>query len=234
MAVFFCVVKPGSGFENLIRLQKSLRAFLKRKKFIVCFERCLSVGQKNSLGSWEVRFHFFVRKVLGHDRIQKIVWIFTTHIRNTVEFLVCECVICNLRVHTEWRIAYFWRTSHYDGKISPGWWGWGGGRPPPFSLLPSRTKLQCTLLLSGKNTHPVSSLPLFVCNLWFRWFQDWEAFSATRAILWCWPSRIHSRQPSQVVTSFFPKTIILVASFLRFMLRNILSFLKMGIFVWIF
>ncbi len=45
-------------------------------------------------------------------------------------------------------IADFWRTSHHDGKISPGWWGWGmhGARPPPLSLLPSRTKLQCTLL----------------------------------------------------------------------------------------
>ncbi len=24
-------------------------------------------------------------------------------------------------------IADFWRTSHLDGKISPGWWGWEGG-----------------------------------------------------------------------------------------------------------
>ncbi len=43
-----------------------------------------------------------------------------------------------------------------------------------------------------------------VVNLWFRWFQDWEAFSATRAILWCWPSRIRSRQPSQVGTCLLP------------------------------
>jgi hypothetical protein len=49
-------------------------------------------------------------------------------------------------------IADFWRISHHDGKISPGWRGWGctPSRPPPLSLLPSRTKLQCTLLLRGQ------------------------------------------------------------------------------------
>jgi hypothetical protein len=33
------------------------------------------------------------------------------------------------------KIADFWLTSHHDGKISPGWWGGGGARPPHFSLL---------------------------------------------------------------------------------------------------
>jgi hypothetical protein len=28
-------------------------------------------------------------------------------------------------------IADFCRTSHHDGKISPGWWEWSGARPPP-------------------------------------------------------------------------------------------------------
>ncbi len=31
--------------------------------------------------------------------------------------------------------AAFWRTFHHDGKISPGWWGCGGARPPPFILF---------------------------------------------------------------------------------------------------
>ncbi len=55
--------------------------------------------------SWimKVLFNFFFRKILCHDRIQKKAWIFTIHIRNTVECLVCEWVICNLRVHTERR-----------------------------------------------------------------------------------------------------------------------------------
>ncbi len=40
--------------------------------------------------------------------------------------------------------------------------GEGGGariaQQPPFSLLPSRTKLQCTLLLRGRYTPSISSL----------------------------------------------------------------------------
>ncbi len=46
-------------------------------------------------------------------------------------------------------IAGFWRRSHH-GKISPVVLRVGGARPPAFSLLPSRTKLQCTLKLSGQ------------------------------------------------------------------------------------
>ncbi len=48
-------------------------------------------------------------------------------------------------------IADFWPTSHHDGKISPGLWGWvGGARPPPFTLLLSRTKFLCMLQLRGQ------------------------------------------------------------------------------------
>jgi hypothetical protein len=42
--------------------------------------------------------------------------------------------------------------------------GWGA-RPPPFSLLPSRAKLQCTRLLSGKIHSPCLSLQIFLA-LW--------------------------------------------------------------------
>jgi hypothetical protein len=42
----------------------------------------------------------------------------------------------------------------------------GGARPPPFSLLPSRTKLQCTLLLSGQKH---SSYQDSICTLWTVW-----------------------------------------------------------------
>ncbi len=52
-------------------------------------------------------------------------------------------------------IADFWLTSHRDEKISPGWLGWGGARLPPFSLLPSRTKL---LYAPAEKT---DKLPLF-------------------------------------------------------------------------
>ncbi len=47
-------------------------------------------------------------------------------------------------------IADFRRTSHHDGKIIPGWWGWELHAHPPFGLLSSRTKLQCMLLLRGQ------------------------------------------------------------------------------------
>ncbi len=47
--------------------------------------------------------------------------------------------------------AAFWRTFHRDGKISPGWWGSVRVHAHPLSLcLPSQTKLQCTLPLSGQ------------------------------------------------------------------------------------
>jgi hypothetical protein len=52
--------------------------------------------------SWimKVLFNLFVRKILGHDRIQKSVYIriiiLKIQIRNTVVYVVCEYVICNL------------------------------------------------------------------------------------------------------------------------------------------
>jgi hypothetical protein len=48
-------------------------------------------------------------------------------------------------------IADCWRAFHHDGKMSPAG-GVGGCSPPspPFALLPSRTKLQCTLQLRGQ------------------------------------------------------------------------------------
>ncbi len=46
--------------------------------------------------------------------------------------------------------AAFCRTFYHEGKISPGWCGWGV-RAHPLSLhLPSPVKLQCTLQLSGQ------------------------------------------------------------------------------------
>ncbi len=32
-------------------------------------------------------------------------------------------------------MATFWRTFHHDGKISPGWWGWGVHAPTPFHYI---------------------------------------------------------------------------------------------------
>ncbi len=44
--------------------------------------------------------------------------------------------------------AAFWRTFSDEGKISPGWWGWGVHAHPLSLHLPSPVKLQCTLQLS--------------------------------------------------------------------------------------
>jgi hypothetical protein len=57
-------------------------------------------------------------------------------------------------------MAAFWRTFHHDGKISPGLWG-VGCTPPPFTHLPSRKKLQCTLRLRGQ-IHSSPTYALFV------------------------------------------------------------------------
>jgi hypothetical protein len=53
------------------------------------------------------------------------------------------------RVH---RVAppAFWRTFSHEGKISPGWWGWGVHAHALSLHLPSPVKLQCTLQLSGR------------------------------------------------------------------------------------
>ncbi len=52
-------------------------------------------------------------------------------------------------------IADICRTSHHDVKISPGWWGWEVHAHPPFSLLPSRRKLQC------RSCWEADTLPVF-------------------------------------------------------------------------
>ncbi len=88
---------------------------------------------------------------------------------------------CIHRVHRV-ATATFWRTFHYDGKISPGWWGGGGLHAHPLSLFqPSRTKLWCTLQLREqilRYTHPISTLPLYVlCGciiLCEHKFQNWN------------------------------------------------------------
>ncbi len=64
--------------------------------------------------------------------------------------------------------AAFWRTFHHEGKISPGWWGWGVHAHPLSLHLPSPVKLQCTLQLSGR-IHPVSSL-VKICTLWSKYY----------------------------------------------------------------
>ncbi len=63
--------------------------------------------------------------------------------------------------------AAFWRTFSDEGKIGPGWWGWGVHAHPLLLHLPSLVKLQCTLQLSGQtNTNPVSSLGKYVLCGW--------------------------------------------------------------------
>ncbi len=55
----------------------------------------------------------------------------------------------NHRVHKV-ATAAFLRTLSHEGKISPGWWGWGVHAHPVSLHLPSPVKLQCTLQLSGQ------------------------------------------------------------------------------------
>ncbi len=65
-------------------------------------------------------------------------------------------------------MATFWRTFHHDGKISQPGEGWEGGarHGHPLSLhLPSRTKLQCTLLLRGQIYSPYF-YSTSICTLW--------------------------------------------------------------------
>ncbi len=64
------------------------------------------------------------------------------------------------RVHTGWQRPLS-GVHHHDGKISPGWRGSGVQAHPLSLYLPSRTKLQCTLLLRGQIHSPyLISVPM--------------------------------------------------------------------------
>jgi hypothetical protein len=60
----------------------------------------------------------------------------------------------------------FWRTFRDEGKISPGWWGWGVHAHPLSLHLPSPVKLQCTLQLSGQ-IHWPCFISTNICTLWY-------------------------------------------------------------------
>ncbi len=108
----------------------------------------LSVGQKDYLGSWKSVFIFLWEKF----------WV-KTELRRMPGFLQSiSATLLNV-----WYANVWFVTSEYTQSgdcrflaYIPSWWKnqpWlvrvGGARPPPFNLLPSRTKLQCTLLLCG-------------------------------------------------------------------------------------
>ncbi len=84
-------------------------------------------------------------------------------------------------------IADFWRISHHDGKIGPGWWGWGSARPTPFTLFTITYKVACsacTLQLRRKIHYPyfISTARQYVlCGLYttaasFKLFSEGQAF----------------------------------------------------------
>jgi len=63
-------------------------------------------------------------------------------------------------------VAAAWRTFHHDGKISPGWWGWGvHAHSLPLYFLQSDTKLQCRLQLRGQ-IHSPYFISTPICTLW--------------------------------------------------------------------
>ncbi len=75
----------------------------------------------------------------------------------------CRAQFGNHRVH---RVATpaFWRTFHHEGKISPGWWGWGVHAHPLSLHLPSPVKFSVLSSWVGRYTNPVLSL-VKICTL---------------------------------------------------------------------
>ncbi len=67
--------------------------------------------------------------------------------------------------HSKVATAAFWRTFSDEGKISPGWWGWGVHAHLLSLHLPSPVKLQCTLQLSGQ-IHWPCFISTNICTLW--------------------------------------------------------------------
>ncbi len=91
-------------------------------------------------------------------------------------FLCAHCTVHSTmkwRAHRVHRVANaaFWRIFHHEGKISPGWWEWGGGAsPPPFITFTITSKVAMyapaeRALGQIQYTDPVSSL-VKKCTLW--------------------------------------------------------------------
>ncbi len=76
----------------------------------------------------------------------------------------CQFQSHNHRVHRV-ATAAFWRTFSDEGKICPGWWGWGVHAHPLSLHLPSPLKLECTLQLSGQ-IHWPCFISTNMCTLW--------------------------------------------------------------------
>jgi hypothetical protein len=64
-------------------------------------------------------------------------------------------------------LSTFWRAFHHDGKINPGWCGWGVHAHPLLLYLKSRTKLQCMLQLS-RQIHSTYFYSTSICTLWLK------------------------------------------------------------------
>jgi hypothetical protein len=91
--------------------------------------------------------------------------------------------------------AAFWRIFHHDGKISPAWWGWGVHAHPLSLYLPSRTKLQCTLQLSGhvQCTHSPYFISINICTLWCGVMSSYSLTVVHTQETVAPPSRIHNK-----------------------------------------
>ncbi len=85
---------------------------------------------------------------------------------NQHEIVVLTLYSFQLIIHRVHRVATaaFWRTFSDEGKISPGWWGWGVHAHPLSLHLPSPVKLQCTLQLSGQ-IHWPCFISINICTL---------------------------------------------------------------------
>ncbi len=88
-----------------------------------------------------------------------------------------QCI--NHRVHRV-ATAAFWRTFHHDGKISPGWWGWGMHAHP--LLIYYHHVQSCSVRSSweGGYTPSISSLPYMyiLCNVSRFWIPVHSSGSA--------------------------------------------------------
>ncbi len=71
-------------------------------------------------------------------------------------------------------ITTFWRTYHREGKISPGWWGWGCS-PFTFTLSTITYKVVRNTSWEGRYTPWFLLYP--ICTLWskhFHYFEHWN------------------------------------------------------------
>ncbi len=104
---------------------------------------------------WLFQLCFSLWRTESLNRFQKVkMYVYLEVVSNF-------CYILKHRVHRV-ATATLWHKLLPDGKISPGWWGWGGGARSPFFTQSTITYKVARSSWEGRYIPPISLLLLYV------------------------------------------------------------------------